>query len=54
MTTNLPPLEWRFIAFIPYGDAAELPADTAWDVWDEVVLEMDEVLKQQPNAKKNE
>lgn len=46
MTTNLPPLDWRPIAFIPYGDATELPTELGWSLWDEAVREMDELVVQ--------
>lgn len=44
---DLPPIEWRPLAFIPYGEAKELPPEIGWQWWDCAVSEMDAAMERQ-------
>jgi hypothetical protein len=44
--TELPPIKWEPIKFIPIPDAKEMHGEMAWDEWDQAVRELDEKEKQ--------
>jgi hypothetical protein len=44
---DLPPIPFEPVAFIPRGEAKELPPDKGWALWDFATEELDRVLSEQ-------